>query len=131
LGVVVVGHRSAEHGHHGVAHELLDGAFEPFDLATDRVVVRPKRGPDVLRIGPLGPGGEPDQVAEQDRDDLSFLARIRWGLRDRRTAAPAEPEPLGIVLTAALTARHDRSLVRSSRPPGAWSRPGSGCSWRF
>ena len=38
-GVVLVGARNAEHGHHGVTDELLDGAAVPLDRRAHEVVV--------------------------------------------------------------------------------------------
>ena len=72
LGVVLVGRRDAEHAHHGVADELLD------DPAVRSIWAGPSRSSaehpvDVLRIGAFRRRGEPDEVAEQRRDDLALL----------------------------------------------------------
>jgi hypothetical protein len=70
-----VGDGCAEHGHHGVADELLHGAAEPLDLAPDAAVVPSQRLPHVLGVGLVEARGELDHVAEQDRDDLALLTR--------------------------------------------------------
>ena len=74
LRVVLVGDRRAEHRHHRVADELLDGAPEPLDLGPNRAEVIGATGPGRPRDRPGPTGGEPDQVAEQHRDDLALLA---------------------------------------------------------
>jgi hypothetical protein len=65
-----VRHGHAEHRHHRVADELLDGTPMAFDHGTDAVEVgglHPSRG---LGIEPLREGGGSDQVAEEGRDHL-------------------------------------------------------------
>jgi hypothetical protein len=77
--VVLVRGRRAEERHHRVADELLDGAAEPLELTAQVCVVRPEKRADVLGIELLGPGGEADQVREEDGHDLALLARSRCG----------------------------------------------------
>ena len=67
--------RRAEQRHHRVADELLDGAAMALELGADALVVRAEERLDVLGIHRLGPGGEADEVAEDDRDDLALAAR--------------------------------------------------------
>src|SRR5207237_1003709 len=81
LGVVLVGDRRAENGHHGVTYVLLDYAAEPLDLVAHARVVRLERRVDVLRVGGIGFGGEPDEVDEDDREE---------GSRERGQARRAE-----------------------------------------
>jgi hypothetical protein len=50
LGVVLVGDRGAEDGHHRVADELLHGAAVPLDLAAQPCVVGRQGCADVLRV---------------------------------------------------------------------------------
>ena len=66
LGVVLVGDRRAEDGHHRVADELLDGAPEALDLLAQARVVGADAGTDVFGVGLLRGGREADEVAEQD-----------------------------------------------------------------
>ena len=75
LRVVLVHRRDAEHRHDGVTDELVQGAADALDLTTQPGVERAKHGPYVLGIGPIRACGEPDQVTEEDRDDLALLAR--------------------------------------------------------
>ena len=75
LRVVLVNRRDAEHRHDGVTDELVQGAADALDLTTQPGVERAKHGPYVLGIGPIRACSEPDQVTEEDRDDLALLAR--------------------------------------------------------
>ncbi len=114
LRIVLVRHRGPEHGHRGVAHELLQGPAPPVDLPAEQGVVGTEDGPHVLRVGPVGPRGEADQVHEEDRDDLPLLPGRRR--LERRAARAAEPEALGVLLAAGGAGRHGRSLRRSRVP---------------
>jgi hypothetical protein len=105
LGVVLVGGGHPEHPHHGVADELLDRAAEALDLTPGPVVVGAEAGLDLLGVGLVGLGGEPDQVAEQDADDLALLA-LPPRRRQRGGAGQTEPGPFGIVLAAVLADGH-------------------------
>ena len=75
LGIVLVRDRRPEGGHHGVADELLDRAVVALDLLAQAGVVGPDTGAYVLRVLLLGGGGEPDEIAEEDGDDLPLLDR--------------------------------------------------------
>ncbi len=75
LGIVLVRGRGAEQGHDRVSDELLDGAAVPLELGAHALVVGPQERLDVLRIHRFGTGGEADEVAENDRDDLALSAR--------------------------------------------------------
>ena len=72
-GVVLVGDRCAEHGHHRVADELVDGSVVVLHDPLDRRVERPQRGVHVLRVGTVGSLREPHQVAEDHRDQPALL----------------------------------------------------------
>ena len=96
FGVVLVGGGGAEHGHDAVADELVQGAAEAFDLGPQAGVVGAQQGADVLGVGLVGPGGEPHQVAEQHRDQASFLGRGLGRAGEGRPAGPAEPEAPGL-----------------------------------
>jgi hypothetical protein len=127
LGVVLVRERSSEHRHDRVTHELLDGPVEALDLASHPRVVGAKRGADILGIGPVGTGCELDQVDEEDRDDLPFLARRRDGL-ERSAAGEAEAGAVRVLLST-IRAGHDPASVRTrheddtvAQPPGGYRR---------
>ncbi len=72
FGIVLVRGRGAEQRHDRVPDELLDGAAVPLELPADALVVRREEGLDVLGIHRLGTSREPDEVAEDDRDDLAL-----------------------------------------------------------
>src|SRR4029453_14244229 len=61
----------------------------------DPGVVGHEHGPHVLRVGLVGPGGELDEVYEQDRDDLALLRS--GGPDQRRAAVLAEPGLFGVL----------------------------------
>ena len=103
-------HRRSEHGHHGVADELLHGAPEALDLARDARVVRAQRGTDVLRVGAVGARGEADEVDEEDGHDLALLAARR--LLESGAAVETEARALGVLLSAAGADDH-RASVRT------------------
>ena len=111
LGVVLVGDRRAENGHHGVTYVLLDYAAEPLDLVAHARVVRLERRV-VLRVGGIGFGGEPDEVDEDDRDDLA-LGLLRRPRRERRRAGETEPCTVRVLLPTVGAGRHRLSVVRS------------------
>ena len=107
LRVVLVCHGRAEHGHHGVADELLHRAAVALDLAPEQRVVRPDACPHVLGIRTRRGLREPDEIAEEHADDLALLLdRRRRGCRQRRAAERAEREFAGN-LPAARRARHE------------------------
>ncbi len=74
LRVIFVRRRSAEQRHGRVPDELLDRAAVALELLADALVVRAEERCDVLRIHRLRTRREADEVAEHDRDDLSFSA---------------------------------------------------------
>ena len=133
LGVVAVGDGRAEDSHDRVADELLDDASERLDLAADAVVVRREHRADLFGIEPLGPGGEADQVDEDDGDDPPLVPRRRDRLADREAAREAEAGDLRVLLAAGGTDNHrkkpkaagDKSRAGSCgvrRPPGSTRR---------
>jgi hypothetical protein len=63
---------STEHSHDGVSDELLERAAVVLDSLLRVGVVELESIADVLRVGPVGPRGEADQVDEQDRDCLLY-----------------------------------------------------------
>ena len=83
LGIVLVGDGSAEQRHDRVADELLDRASVALQLGAKASVVRAEERLHVLRVHRLRLRREPDEVAEEDGDDLAFSAghdeRLRRG----------------------------------------------------
>ena len=79
--VVLAGAVQAEHGHHGVADELLDHAA----VLLDHPLPAREAGADdvagVLGVEPAREHGEADQVGEQDGDELALLADLRRSQR--------------------------------------------------
>ena len=66
--------RRAEQRHDCVADELLDSAAEALQLGADVSVVAAQHGRHILGIRRFRTRGEPDQVAEEDGDDLALFA---------------------------------------------------------
>ena len=112
LRVVLAGDRRTENGHDRVADEFLHRPAETLDLLLHACVVRTQSRTDILWIGLLGRRGEPDQVDEEDGDDLALLRSRPRGLGDRGAARPAESRPLRVLFTALGTGRHPQSLRR-------------------
>ena len=106
LRVVLVRDRRAEDGHDRVSDELLDRASVSLDLRAKPRVVRRERRADVLRVEPLRPAREADEVGEEDGDDLPFLARGRRVRDEGGTAHAAEAEAVGVLLTARRAGLH-------------------------
>ena len=52
-----------------------------------------------FRVRPLGFGREADEITEEDGDDLPLLG-LRNGRVERGRTATAEPEAVGVLLTA-------------------------------
>ena len=92
LGIVLVRDRGTEHGHHRIAHELLDEALVALDrrghLAEEVGLDRAH----VLGVEPLAERGEPDQVGEEHGDRAAIAFR-RGGLRGRRRWRCAGGQP--------------------------------------
>jgi hypothetical protein len=74
FGIVLVGDRHPEHSHHGVTDELLHHPTVPFDLSTSHRGVRSQHPVDVFGVGRFRGRSESDQIAEESRHDLPFLA---------------------------------------------------------
>ena len=90
-GVVLVGDRDAEHGHDGVADELLDRAAVPLEDRPHLVVVAAHRRPQRLGVGDVAERGRAGQVAE---DDGHGLAQLAQRLRPSASGAPQFPQNL-------------------------------------
>jgi hypothetical protein len=88
IGVVAVHLRDAEHGHGGVADELLDAASVLLERGPREVEKRLEGPADVLRIAPVDQLGGADDVREHDRRELPLPAPA--GV-DGSAAGGAEP----------------------------------------
>ena len=75
LGIVLVHRRDAEDPLDRVPDELLRGAAEPLDHPAHPVEVAVDPHTHILGIGAFRRGGEPDQVAEEHRDDPALFDR--------------------------------------------------------
>jgi hypothetical protein len=122
LRVVLVRRRRAEHRDDGVADELLDGAAVALELPTERLVVAAQQRPDVLRVEALGARGRADEVDEDCRHDLPFLACPGLG-RERSSAAVAEPAVVRVLPCALCAGDHAASVRVVSGADEPCSRP--------
>jgi hypothetical protein len=104
--------RRAEHGHDCVADELLDSAAVALDHLLQPGVVRAEPGANVLGVGMLRGGREAQQVTEEHRDNLAFLAHRGLGsFAEWRCAKRAEREVAGEFLGAVRAGGHTASLA--------------------
>ena len=110
-----------EHGHDGVADELLDRPAEPLDVGLHALVVRAQRRADVLRIGPVRAIREADEIDEQHRYDLALLADGRLS-GELAPAREAEARSLGILLAAGRADDHDSPSVGDGSSSSSASR---------
>ena len=88
LGVVLVGERDFERGHHGVAGELLHGAAVRLDAARDLLEVPVDALPHDLGIGRDDEARRIDEVHEQDGCDLALHRPMVRSGRERSGAVP-------------------------------------------
>ena len=73
MGILLLRCVHAEHGHHGVADELLDDAAVRLDVLVPAQEVGVDDRADILGVELLGQHGEVDEVGEQDGDELALL----------------------------------------------------------
>ena len=116
-GVVLVETRDPEHGHHGVADELLDRAAVALDRRGHLVEVPTHHASEGFGIEALAERRGTGHVGEHDRDDLPDVTGRRRGLLERRRTTLAEPRPVGVLLPAARAPFHGRSIGGGTRPP--------------
>ena len=111
LGVVLVRDGRAEDRDDRVADELLHRAAEALELVARPLVVDPQERADVLRVALLGARRRPDEIGEDDADDLPLLTP-RYGRRagQRSTALRAEFRGLRVRRAAGRTGPHPRGV---------------------
>ncbi len=125
LGIVLVGHRSAPHGHDRVADELFERAAVAIDDRTAVREVQRQQGSHVLGVAALRQGGEADEVGEQHAHQLTFRGRAHWrarGLsrragRRRLGQGAAAGRTEAIALAGSGAARRARLSLRRPAPP--------------
>jgi hypothetical protein len=115
LGVVLVGDRRTEHGHDGVAEQLVDTPAEHLHVGHEALERRIDEALDALGVAVLGECGEPDDVGEHDRDDAALLEVHR---HEREPAGRAEPGSLGDLERARRTHHHVTSVRHGQRSRG-------------
>ena len=94
LGVVLVGDRRAEDGHHVVADVLVDPAAEADHLLAELAQGAVEHRLDGLGVHPLGDGRVAGEVGEEDRDLAPLLRRRpRAAGRPRRFGRRPAPRP--------------------------------------
>ena len=89
-GVVLVCHRNAEHRHHRVTDELLNGPTLAFDLLAHGAEERVGHLSQMLGVEAGAQGRRTDEVREQDGDQLPLLT-WRGGRRYAGATGRAEP----------------------------------------
>ena len=73
VGILLLRPVQAEHGHHGVADELLDDPTVGLDELVRSLEVGVDDGAHVLGVEALRQDGEVDEVGEQHRDELALF----------------------------------------------------------
>ena len=104
--VVLVQHRHAEHGHHGVADELLHAAAVPLDDRLHPLEVAREQRTQPLRVERLAERGRAGEVAEEDRHRLALLLRPRGHSGEREATLLAELRALAVRMPTARTNQH-------------------------
>ena len=107
----------AEDRHDRVADELLDRASVALDDRLHLVEVAAEERAQGLRVGRLAERGRADDVAEENRHDLSVLPSGGLVGGELGPARVAETRLGRVLLTAARTSKHARSVRRSSLGP--------------
>jgi len=114
-GVVLVGGRDAEHGHDGVAGELLDRAAVAADDRPHGLVVAGHDPRQRLGVEPLAQGRGAAQVAEDHGHGLAGAAGPGRARGQRLAAGQAEPRPPRVRLPAGRTADRSPPIVLDAR----------------
>jgi hypothetical protein len=108
--VVLVQQWNAEHRHHRVADEFLDGPAMAFDDCLHSFEVACEKAAQRLGVDGLAEGCRAGDVAEDDRHRLPHLARD--GLSDKRRCALETELRMLRIFGAAAIADHRSSLRR-------------------
>jgi hypothetical protein len=123
--IVFVHLGNAEHGHHGVADELLDGATMMFEDRPGRFRESLHHTPQLLGIVAVPEGGRVRNVREENGDRLSGATDRAGRAYQVETTSLTEPRPLICLLSASGTEGHVKSVTRPAlRGNGAHIRPG-------
>jgi hypothetical protein len=94
----------SEHGHDGVADELLDRSAETLELSADALKVGRQAGVDVLGIQLFRARSGPDDVREDGGDDATFFSWSSSRLcRKGRATRQTEPRLRRVRLPAGRT----------------------------
>ena len=96
FGIVLVSSRNAKDRHEPVSHHLGDGPAVVLYDPHQRGHARPHERVDFFRIERRRECGEPGQVREQQRDELSSPLARRWGRRSSRGGAEARSYTEGL-----------------------------------
>src|SRR5204862_4975962 len=107
--------RQSEDGHDCVADELLDGAPLAFEDRLHRLEVPAQNLPERLGIERLAETRRAHEVREEDRHGLTHLL-LRVSRGEGRSAVAAEPEPIGVFLSALRADLHQPSVRPSLAP---------------
>ena len=131
-GVVFVRRRDAEHAHDRVADELLDDPAVRADRRTGHRRVGVEHPADVFGVGLLRHGRKPDEVAEQDADDLALLDACRGDRRGRERLAARRTEARTVRALRKARRAHDHGPERYAQAPDVEAPPGRarGRWWR-
>src|SRR5713226_1210207 len=103
--IVLMHDGDAEDRHDRIADELLDGAAVALQHLAPQREIPFHRAAKRLRVEPFAERRRPGHVAEEDGHGLPDLSRRRR-LGERRSAGPAETEPLGILCATARANGH-------------------------
>ncbi|MEX2457879.1 MAG: hypothetical protein WD770_02715 [Actinomycetota bacterium] len=129
-GVVLVQRGDAEHGHHGVPDELLDGSPVALEHDARQIEVPAHESTERLGVQPLGQGRGADDVDEDDGDRSPGLVGGRSS-GQRRPAPQAEAGALGVLLLAPGAGAHDGNPTGRRREALWFSGRCEERCWRF
>ncbi len=93
LGVILECDGCAENRHHRVSGELLDGPARQLDLLAHCGVEALELRADALGIAFAGVRGRPDEVGEENRDELSLLTSAHGLSLAEEREVRARPAP--------------------------------------